>query len=171
MSRYLLPPADTENKTPMNRLALIENYRAVDGWIATSGQPTAAQFHDIAAAGYTIVINLALHDDPRYSIADEAGVVQSLKMAYVHIPVPFTDPTETGLSAFFAALEANQQQKIWLHCAANKRASCFLGLYRIIKQHWRPEQAFALMYTIWQPNEIWETFIATMLAKHAGARS
>ncbi|MDD5271177.1 MAG: protein tyrosine phosphatase family protein [Methylovulum sp.] len=148
------------------RLSLINTYRAVDDWISASGQPTAAQFHDIAATGHRVVINLALHDDPRYSLPDEAGVVRSVGMAYAHIPVLFTQPTETDLLAFFAALEANHQHKVWLHCAANKRASCFLGLYRAIKQHWQPEQAFALMATIWQADEIWSAFMAAMLAKY-----
>jgi protein tyrosine phosphatase (PTP) superfamily phosphohydrolase (DUF442 family) len=50
--------------------------------------------------------NLALHDDPRYSLKDEAGCVRDLDMEYIHIPVQFKAPTEENLLAFFAAMDA-----------------------------------------------------------------
>lgn len=144
-------------------LAGIKNYRAVDESLATSGQPSEAQLRAIAEAGFTTVINLALHDDPRYSLPNEAGTVQSLDMAYVHIPVQFAAPTQADLDAFFAAMEAHHGQKVWVHCAANMRVSAFLGLYRVIRQGWECERAFAFMNDLWQPNEVWSSFIASML--------
>ena len=65
----------------------IYKVRAIDESLCTSGQPTVAQLQEIASAGFQTVINLALHDDPRYSLPDEAGTVRSLGMGYVHIPV------------------------------------------------------------------------------------
>ena len=58
-------------------LAGVYNCSAVDGALATSGQPTIDQFGGISKAGFTTIINLALHDDPRYSLPDEAGTVHS----------------------------------------------------------------------------------------------
>lgn len=151
-------------------LASIHNYRPIDDVIATSGQPTVEQLADIAAAGYSAVINLALHDDPRYSLPDEPGVVESLGLQYVHIPVGFTGPTENHLLKFFAAMAAHSNKKVWVHCAANKRVSAFLGLYWVIQQRWPRERAFALMHGLWQPDEIWNAFISNMLKKYpAGA--
>jgi protein tyrosine phosphatase (PTP) superfamily phosphohydrolase (DUF442 family) len=146
----------------------VHNYRAVNDALCTSGQPSAEQLASIAAAGYQVVINLALHDDPRYSLPDEAGTVQSLGLSYVHIPVQFAAPSEADLMAFFAEMQANQGRKIWVHCAANYRVSAFLGLYRVIKQGWERERAFELMRGLWQPNEVWSAFIETMLARHGG---
>ena len=51
----------------------IHNYRQASADLATSGQPREEQLGPIAAAGYDVIINLALHDDPRYSLRDEAG--------------------------------------------------------------------------------------------------
>ena len=146
----------------------IHNYRAVDPALGTSGQPTAAQLGGIARAGFTTVINLALHDDPRYSLPDEAGTVEALGLAYVHIPVQFSAPTESDLMAFFAALQAHRDEKVWVHCASNVRVTAFLGLYRVIRQGWDRERAFELMRGIWEPNETWSSFIEAMLAKHHG---
>jgi protein tyrosine phosphatase (PTP) superfamily phosphohydrolase (DUF442 family) len=147
-------------------LAGIYNHRPLDERLATSGQPTVPQLHAIAAAGYRVVINLALHDDPHYSLPDEAGVVRSLGLAYVHIPVQFAAPTDEDLQRFFAAMEAHQHDKAWVHCAANLRVPVFLGLYRVIRQGWDPERAFALMQGLWpQPNAVWSAFIGNALAK------
>ena len=144
----------------------IHNYRSIDESLCTSGQPSVLQLREIAEAGFTTIINLALHDDPRYSLPDEAGVVQSLGMAYVHIPVQFSAPKEADLLEFFAAMQAHEGESIWVHCAANMRVSAFLGLYRVVRQGWERASAFALMEGLWQPNEVWSSFIDSMLAKH-----
>jgi len=149
-------------------LISIHNYRAVDESLSTSGQPSVAQLRRIAEAGFTTVINLALHDDPRYSLPDEPGVVQSLGMTYVHIPVQFSEPTEANLVEFFAAMEAHRDEKVWVHCAANIRVSAFLGLYRVTKQGWERERAFALMNDLWKPNEVWSSFITAVLERQRG---
>lgn len=157
-----------ENSGKLDFLISIHNYRAVDESLCTSGQPSVAQLREIADAGFTTVINLALHDDPRYSLPDEPGVVQSLGMVYVHIPVQFWAPTEANLLEFFAAMEAHEGEKIWVHCAANMRVSAFLGLYRVIKQGSERGSAFALMEGLWQPDEVWSSFISSVLDKYCG---
>jgi protein tyrosine phosphatase (PTP) superfamily phosphohydrolase (DUF442 family) len=146
----------------------IYNYRMVDEGLSTSGQPTEPQLRAVAAAGFKVVINLALHNDPRYSLPDEAGVVGSLGLTYVHIPVQFDGPTEKDLLAFFGAMDTHRQRKMLVHCAANKRVTAFLGLYRVIEHAWQPEEAFALMREIWTPDPVWSSFIADMLSKHHG---
>jgi protein tyrosine phosphatase (PTP) superfamily phosphohydrolase (DUF442 family) len=142
----------------------IYNYRRASPRLATSGQPTEVQLAAIAAAGFEVVINLALHDDPRYSLADEPGTVQGLGMDYVHIPVQFAHPTQGDFTAFAAAMQKSRDRRVWLHCAANMRVSAFLGLYRVLQENWQEREAFQLMHGLWQPDEVWAAFIAAMLA-------
>lgn len=151
-----------------SRISDIYNYRAVDLKLSTAGQPTEAQLASVARAGFGVVINLALHNDPHYSLRDEPGWVKSLGMEYIHIPVQFEAPTESDLLAFFAAMDKHQEQKVLVHCAANMRVTAFLGLYRAIKQGLPSDEAFALMKTIWEPNPVWSSFISAMLARHRG---
>lgn len=144
-------------------LAAIYKHRAIDDTLATSGQPTVAQLGAIATAGYTTVINLALHDDPRYSLPDEPGTVRALGMTYVHIPVQFSAPTRADLQAFCDAMDAHHGERVWVHCAANLRVSAFLGLYRVLRQGAERESAFGLMRELWQPDAVWSAFIADAL--------
>ena len=149
-------------------LDAIYNYRHVSPRLASSGQPTEAQLAAIAAKGFEVVINLALHDDPRYSLADEPGTVQGLGMDYVHIPVKFAQPTAADFSAFAAAMQQSQHRQVWVHCAANMRVTAFLGLYRVLHENWQEQEAFQLMHQLWQPDEVWSAFIAGMLADRRG---
>lgn len=150
-------------------LNAIYRYRQAAPSLATSGQPREDQFAAIAAAGYEVVINLALHDDPRYSLPDEPGVVRGLGLEYVHIPVKFDAPTAGALKSFFRAMETYKHRRIWLHCAANMRVTAFLGLYRHLREGWSEKQAFELMNEIWQPDHVWSSFIRSQLdAPNAG---
>ena len=143
----------------------IFNYLRIDQRLTTSGQPTVEEIEALAREGTQVVINLALHDDPRYSLPDEAGSVSALAMTYVHIPVKFDAPTEANLHAFFAAMDAHSNKQVHVHCAANKRVTAFLGLYRVLVQKCDVECAFAPMREIWEPNAAWAPFIEAMLAK------
>jgi len=143
------------------------NFRQVDDSLLTAGQPSEAQLADAASQGVRVVINLALHDDSRYSLKDEAGCVRQLGMEYIHIPVQFKAPTEEDLLAFIDAMDAHREDKMLVHCAANYRVTAFLGLYRVIRDGWPAEKAFEPMRTVWEADDIWKPFIAEMLKKHA----
>jgi len=147
----------------------IHNYRQAAPDIATSGQPREDQLAAIAAAGYDVVINLALHDDPRYSLIDEASSVRALGMEYVHIPVQFAAPTTRDLTQFFEVMDRSKGRRTWVHCAANMRVTAFLGLYWQLREGWPQERAFALMRSVWQPNDVWSSFIAAQIANASAA--
>jgi protein tyrosine phosphatase (PTP) superfamily phosphohydrolase (DUF442 family) len=142
----------------------IYNYRQATPKLATSGQPSEDQLAAIAEEGYEVVINLALHDDAGYSLRDEAASVTTLGLEYIHIPVRFDAPTTGDLARFFAAMAAHKQQRVWVHCAANKRVTAFLGLYLCVCEGWPEDTAFVLLREIWQPDDVWSTFIAAQLA-------
>jgi protein tyrosine phosphatase (PTP) superfamily phosphohydrolase (DUF442 family) len=149
----------------MVALHAIRNFRQASADVATSGQPRSEHFTAMANAGYVAVINLARHDDPRYSLPDEAGDVRAVKMDYIHIPVQFANPTEGDLKAYMDAMDTYDGRKIWVHCAANMRVTAFLGLYRALRQGWEQARAFEVMRSVWEPDEVWTAFIAGALAR------
>jgi protein tyrosine phosphatase (PTP) superfamily phosphohydrolase (DUF442 family) len=134
--------------------------------LTTSGQPTEDQLRGLAQDGCQVIINLALHNDPRYSLPNERGYVEELGLVYVHIPVQFAAPTEEHFLDFISAMELHKNKKLHVHCAANMRVTAFIGVYRAVKQECSLEVAFEPMRSIWEPNEVWSSFIASMLAKH-----
>src|SRR5262245_57886917 len=113
----------------------IYNVREVDATLLTPGQPTEGQLSSVAGRGVQVVINLAPRDAPS-ALTDEAASVAALSMDYVHIPVKFSAPTDADLQAFFDAMDRNRGRSALVHCAANKRVTAFLGLYRVIRLGW-----------------------------------
>jgi protein tyrosine phosphatase (PTP) superfamily phosphohydrolase (DUF442 family) len=152
----------------MTALTDARNFRRVDDRLATAGQPSEAQLAAAADEGVEVVINLALHGDPRYSLADERGSVESLGMRYVHIPVQFGAPREADLLEFCEVMDAHRERHVLVHCAANFRVTAFLGLYRVIRLGWPEESAFQLMRSVWEPDEVWKAFIEEQLRSNRG---
>jgi protein tyrosine phosphatase (PTP) superfamily phosphohydrolase (DUF442 family) len=144
-------------------LSELYNYRRISPEIVTSGQPTESQFEVIAAQEIQVIINLGLADAD-YSLPDERGVVQSLGMAYEHIPVLWQNPTVENFQDFLACMRRNQTQKRLVHCAKNMRVSCFMALYHVLEDQWTPEQAIADIQ-IWVPNEVWQEFMTQVLTQ------
>jgi protein tyrosine phosphatase (PTP) superfamily phosphohydrolase (DUF442 family) len=136
----------------------IRNFVAIDERLATAGQPTEAQLRDVAAAGYASVINLGLLD-PKYCLADEAGLVASLGMAYRHIPVKFDAPTVDDFRAFVAAMDERAGARTFVHCAANYRVTAFVSLYGELRLGWPRARADELARRVWSPNETWLAFV------------
>lgn len=139
-------------------LADIRNLRVIDERLGTAGQPTEAQLGDIAADGYAAVVNLGLLD-PKYCLPDEAASVASLGLEYRHIPVKFDAPTVEDFWIFVATMDGWQAKKVFVHCAANYRASTFVALYGELRLGWTRERADTFTRELWPVNETWRVFM------------
>ena len=146
-------------------LADIYNFLPIDERWATAGQPTVEQFAAIKAAGYEVIINLGMPDSPR-AVLNEMEVVAAQGIDYVAIPVVWEAPTGADLAAFFAAMNANQAKKRFVHCIANMRVSAFTFLYRVLVLGVPVEDAHQRLHQIWEPNPLWQQFIDEQLATY-----
>jgi protein tyrosine phosphatase (PTP) superfamily phosphohydrolase (DUF442 family) len=136
----------------------IKNFLQVDGRLGTAGQPTEDEVRELAADGYAAVVNLGLLD-PKYCLADEAGLVASLGMDYRHIPVRFDAPAVEDFRAFVAAMDACADKKTFVHCAANFRVSAFVALWGELRLGWSRARADEHARRVWAPNETWLAFL------------
>ncbi len=144
----------------------ITNYIQVSDRIASSGQPNDHQFKNIADAKYQVVINLAMPNSDN-AIPEEGNIVTAHKMAYVHIPVPFDAPNVDHLRKFIKVMAAFSDEKVWAHCVVNYRVSAFLYQYQRLVHGATPEQARKVMLPSWQPNDVWQRFMAISLEEIA----
>jgi len=144
-------------------LTAIKNFVSVNATLATAGQPQESELADIAANGFELVVNLGLLD-PRYCLPDEAGSVTKLGLDYRHIPVDFKAPAEEEFRRFEATLLEASGRRVFAHCAANYRVSCFVALFAEAHLGWSREQADAHVRRLWEPDEVWRAFIARVRA-------
>jgi protein tyrosine phosphatase (PTP) superfamily phosphohydrolase (DUF442 family) len=143
-------------------MSRILNYLLISDRLGTAGQPTADQFADIRAAGYKVVINLAMPDSTG-ALPDEETLVTALGMDYVHIPVVWEGPTLQDLARFFEVMEQYRDRKVFVHCAMNMRVSAFVFLYRVLHQGVPIEEARQALNQIWEPDGIWQALIELAL--------
>ena len=61
-------------------------------------------------------------------------------------------------------MEQNSEKNIFVHCAYNWRVSCFVYLYRVIKQDCDEVTAKQDMLDVWEPDETWQSFIKLCLS-------
>jgi protein tyrosine phosphatase (PTP) superfamily phosphohydrolase (DUF442 family) len=144
----------------------IRAFRQISEQLATSGQITYEQIPDIKAAGFEVVVNLAVADDKRNG--SEGFLVVKEGMSYVHIPVLWKEPSLRHLEMFFDIIESNKDRKVYVHCFANMRVSVFVYLYRTLKLGTPTDEALEDLHAIWDPSEQeqWVRFIADAEAKY-----
>jgi protein tyrosine phosphatase (PTP) superfamily phosphohydrolase (DUF442 family) len=147
-------------------LSTVDNSVAVPR-LATSGQPTIAQLPQIKAAGYQVVINLALLDSSN-AVAAERSILEDLGLTYIHLPVSWESPKVVDFELFVQTLQKYQGQSIYIHCAANKRVAVFVYLYRRIYEKMSAALALADLEKIWTPNPIWQIYMDELIQEKLG---
>jgi protein tyrosine phosphatase (PTP) superfamily phosphohydrolase (DUF442 family) len=146
----------------------IYNFLALSDAIGTAGQPLEEQFSAIKNAGYQVVINLALATSPQ-ALPNEKEMVEQHGMEYIHIPVVWENPRVEDALHFFDAMKAHADRKVFVHCAANKRVSAFLYLYRTLHLGIAQEEATRDLHQLWIPNDLWNTFMNQVTEQHRSA--
>jgi len=150
-------------------VAEIKNFLEIRPGLVTGGQPSEEQLRDVAHAGYEVVVNLGLLD-PRYALADEAGLVRSLGLEYHHVPVVFDAPTVEEYERFESILAAAGAKRVFVHCAANLRVTAFVSLYGEERLGMTRSDAEALASRFWSPNAVWQSFLDGARARLAERR-
>ena len=142
------------------------NFRRVSDRVTTSGTVPAEDLAALRANGYDVVVNL-LPDRSEYAVEGEATIVGDQGVDYVYIPIDFAAPNHEQFEEFSAAMDANADKTIHVHCAANYRVSAFYSLYAMRQEWWSAEQADEHLRSIWTQGEypVWDEFIAAERAR------
>jgi len=142
----------------------IKNFLFVSDRLACAGQPDESQLTALAAEGYAVVINLGLADS-KYALPDEAGSLARLGLRYFHIPVLFDSPLPSQWESFAAIMDQQEGNKIFVHCAANYRATAFTGLYLFARSGVTEAGLHEFISNVWDPDPVWRRFIENVIAK------
>ena len=157
---FLLLVPLTAPATEKSSLTDILNFYQITETIGTGGQPTKEQFTSIREAGFTSVVNLAMTDSPN-ALADEGEIVAGLGMTYLHIPVPWQSPSTEDLQQFIGLMQTLEKHKVFVHCAANYRASAFTNRYLRLIRNLTQEESTSPILRQWLPemDQNWKKII------------
>lgn len=119
--------AEPATVTP-STLGSIANVAKAGGSFYIAGQPNAADWEAIRAAGIVRVVNLRAASELAY---DEEGVARAAGLEYVQVPFSPEALTDRDIEAFVAAMAGARGRPVLVHCGSGNRAGAAWALYRI----------------------------------------
>jgi protein tyrosine phosphatase (PTP) superfamily phosphohydrolase (DUF442 family) len=155
---FLLNFFQVDLKESLNK---IQAFHFINENLASSGMIKLEEYKFINDYGFKHVINLL----PGNQIKEKA-TVQSYGMTYTQIAVDFNAPTMENLEEFVKKMNELKGQKIYVHCAANMRASSFIFVYRVTQLKEDKKIAKKDLDFIWYPQNQWFKFISDGLQKY-----
>jgi hypothetical protein len=63
-------------------------------------------------------------------------------------------------------MQSKENEKIFIHCVLNMRVSIFVYLYRVHFLHEAHEVAYPDVLKIWEPDQIWQSFMKEIQAAY-----
>jgi protein tyrosine phosphatase (PTP) superfamily phosphohydrolase (DUF442 family) len=142
----------------------ITNFLEIYDWLGTGGQPDPSQIAALGAAGYDVVINLAMPDS-RQALVTEGALVAQEGMVYVHLAIPWEAPTPAHVDRFFGLMDLYQDDKVFVHCIKNMRVAVLVFAYRVCRLHVPVPLAKEDMLKIWHPHGRWHDLMIATLAE------
>jgi tyrosine-protein phosphatase SIW14 len=120
--------------------APIERFSQISPTLYRGAQPDRAGFTFLRDIGIRTVISLR-------NDASERALVESLGMRFVHIPVTFRmfggDMPKQAAERFLSVVDDPAGGLVFVHCKRGAdRTGAFVGLYRVVRQGWKVEQAY-----------------------------
>ncbi|MGV6851874.1 MAG: protein tyrosine phosphatase family protein, partial [bacterium] len=120
------PVLSVDAEPVSDRLLQINNFHFVSEQLASSGQLKLLEYDAITDYGFKHVINLV----PGEQQAEREKAI-SLGLTYEQIEVDWSEPTLDDFERFKHLMHKYGQDKVYVHCELNYRASTFVYLYRI----------------------------------------
>ncbi len=143
-----------------NQLEEIIAYVEWEPRLSSSGQPTLEQLEAIPEAKFDVVVNLL----PEVQVLEgEPALLHSSGLEYVSRPVVWASPKRHDIEQFFVTLRQLKSRKVFVHCAANMRATAFMYLYYVLEEGKDESEMRAIMNRVWEPNPVWQQFIDQVL--------
>lgn len=135
-----LPPAVIHDTTGMFQA----RFASVGNDVFIAGQPTERALREMRSRGVTTVINLRMPEEMERAVRfDEAALVRSLGMKYVHIPMRDGTASPYSPANLQTFTEAMRQAdgKVLLHCTIAWRASHLWAAWLIQERGIAPDSA------------------------------
>ena len=119
----------------------VVNFSRVDATVACGGETSPDAIRELAAQGFTSVVNLRLASEP--GVADEADVVAAAGLRYFHLPMNPNAPEVETAERFLEVLGDPANQPVYIHCASANRVGGVWAIKRVVQDGWSREDAIA----------------------------
>jgi len=120
----------------------IDNFGQVDANYYRGAQPNGQDYANLAALGVKTIIDLTKDGN-----LAEASLARAAGMHFVRIPMTTrVVPTPDQIAEFLRIVSDPGNQPVYVHCQGGRhRTGVMTAVYRLTKDRWTPDQAFAEM--------------------------
>jgi uncharacterized protein (TIGR01244 family) len=130
------------DKTSINEVAAIPNFRKINSQVWTGGQPTPDQLSKLKKEGVKVVINLRPPSENNDEGVREAARLKELGLSYFNIPVVYTQPLAKDADMFLKITDEQLKNgPVFIHCAAAIRVGAFWMIRRVLRDGWDIDRA------------------------------
>jgi tyrosine-protein phosphatase SIW14 len=129
---------------PFSHAHQIPNFRQVNDVIYRGGRPSAQDLQELKVMGVKTILNL---ENDRKPVAAEKNVAENLKFKFISVPTAsFFKPKDQDVDHVLAVLADPANYPVFIHCTHGEdRTGLMMGLYRVEKEGWRADKAYAEM--------------------------
>jgi protein tyrosine/serine phosphatase len=134
--------ASASADAPVDASIGIDNFGQVSSNYYRGAQPKGGHYARLAALGVKTVIDLTKDGD-----AQEANLVRAAGMSFYRIPMTTHEPpSKDKVAEFLKLVDDPAKQPVYVHCQGGRhRTGVMTAVYRMTKDHWTADQAFAEM--------------------------
>ncbi len=128
-------PAQYPLATPRNDLPGLSNFARVSRNLYRGADADAVGYRTLKLMGVRTIVDLQEFHSDRQAL-------QGLGLRYVHIPMNPSELDDDEVAAFLQVVRDPDCQPVFVHCkAGSDRTGTVVAIYRVMEQHWPPEQA------------------------------
>lgn len=143
----------------------VRNMTQVDPTIACAGATDASAIPEIAKRGYKAIINLRLASESGAEIDAARAAAAGAGVRFIHMPFEVSNPDESIVDRFIAAVSDAANQPVFIHCASANRAAALLMIKRATADGWDNGRAEAEARAIGLSNPSLRDWALAQIAK------
>ncbi|MDC7233872.1 MAG: protein tyrosine phosphatase family protein [Spirochaetales bacterium] len=132
----------------------IPNFFKVSESVATGAQPPVEGLQELKEAGYTAVLNLSPRSTPNY-LPQEAEIVESQGMDYVHYPVDCSHLKKNHYTMFSKIMQGFSDARVFIHCGGNIKSSNLMHMYNVLESDMDEKDSYNELLKVQTPEEKW----------------
>jgi len=129
--------------------------------LASGAQPGPDHLEELKALGYDVVVNLS-PASTRNALKDEAVLVETLGLDYVHFPVDCSHLRPLHYFTFAGILNGFEGKRVFVHCGGNIKSSNLVHMFQVLEGGIDERLSFQTLKTIQDPEAKWFEYFRSM---------
>lgn len=139
----------------------ISNFYQYNPLLSSGAQPSTDDISALKNDGYEVIVNFS-PASARNALSNEAQIVESLKMDYIHFPVDCSNLRPIHYNTFKGIMNGVSGKKTFVHCGGNIKSSNLIFMYQTLECGIDKNDAMTTLMKIQNPESKWFDYFQLM---------